>query len=103
MDFLNEAMPIVLYFLGAFLLIVIIMLVIKLLSTVDKINIILDDVEEKSQSLNGLFEALESVGNTINKANSGIANFVAGMVKKAYKIRKKVRRKKQEEEMDEDE
>lgn len=103
MDFLNELFPIILYFLGAVLLVVIIMLVIKLLSTVDKINILLDDVEEKSQSLNGLFDALESVGNTISKANSGIAGFITNMTKKVYKMRKKMKRKKQEEEMDEDE
>lgn len=103
MEFLADLLPIILYFLGAVLLIVIIILLTKLIGTVDRLNILLDDVERKSQSLNGLFAAIERVGNTINKANSGITGFVTGITKKIVKAGKKIKRKKNVEEMNEDE
>lgn len=100
MDILYDVFPLVLYFLAAVLLVVIIVLFTKLVSTIEKVNILLDDIEAKSQSLNGLFEAVENVGNTISTANSKITGFVAGIVQKL--VRKKRKTKKQsEEEMDE--
>ena len=103
MEFLGELLPIILYFLGAVLLIVIIILLTKLIGTVERLNVLLDDIEGKSQSLNGLFAAIERVGNTINKANSGITGFVTNLTKKIVKAGKKIKRKKHVEEMNEDE
>ena len=51
MELLAEALPIILYFLGIVLLVILIVLAIKLISTVDKTNRILDNVEENSRSL----------------------------------------------------
>ena len=99
MDILYDIFPLVLYFLGAVLLVVIIILMTKLVATIDKVNILLDDIEEKSQSLNGLFAALEGVGNTLASANNRITGFFTGLVKKV--IRKKKKNKKKVEEMDE--
>ena len=48
MELLAEALPIILYFLGIVLLVILIVLAIKLISTVDKTNRILDNVEEKA-------------------------------------------------------
>ena len=69
MEFLQTFLPILLYILGAVLLGVLIYLVIKLLDTVDKVNVLLDDIEDKSQSLNGVFDAVENIGDTINSVN----------------------------------
>lgn len=96
MELLNEVFPIILYFLGAVLLFVIILLIIKLISTVEKINIILDDVEGKSQKLNGLFDAIGKVGDSISTANNKITGFVTKIVSSIIKQKKK--KKKVEEE-----
>ena len=98
MDFLNEVFPIILYFLGAVLLVVVIILITKLISTVDKVNILLDDVEEKSQSLNGLFDAIGKVGDTLSAANNRVTGFVAGIASKLFKEKKKRKKEKTEEE-----
>ena len=74
MEFLQTFLPILLYILGAVLLGVLIYLVIKLLDTVDKVNVLLDDVEDKSQQLNGLFDACENIGDTVNGVSFKIAN-----------------------------
>ena len=99
MDILNEVFPIILYFLGAVLLVVIIILITKLMTTVDKINILLDDIEGKSQSLNGLFDAIGKVGDTLSAANNRVTGFIAGIASKLFKQKKK--RKKDIEEDDE--
>ena len=85
MDILNDVFPIVLYFLGAVLLVVIIMFVLKLMTTVDKVNALLDDVNGKSQKLNGLFDAIDDMGNTLNSFNSKISEVVTGVIKKLVK------------------
>ena len=98
MDFLNDFLPILLLFLGAVLLVVLIILLLKVIKTVDKVNIILDDVEQKSQSLNGLFKAIERLGNALDSANNKVTGFVAGVAKKMFKQRKSKKAKKEEEE-----
>ena len=100
MDVLNDIFPIILYFLGAVLLFVVIVLVTKLITTVDKVNILLDDVEEKSQKMNGLFDAIEKVGDTLSAANNRITGFVAGIINKLYKGKKKKKKTITEEEED---
>lgn len=100
MEFLSEVLPLILYFLGAVLLFVIIMLVIKLMSTIDKMNVLLDDIEAKSQSLNGLFNAIDSVGDTISSVNMKMVGVITNVVNKFFHKRKK-KNKKLEEEIDE--
>ena len=100
MDILYDIFPLVLYFLGAVLLVVIIILMTKLVSTVEKVNILLDDIEEKSQSLNGLFATIEGLGNTLASANNRVTGFFANLLKKVIK-KKKNKKRKNEEEMDE--
>ena len=98
MEFLNEIFPIILYFLGAVLLVVVIILITKLITTVDKVNILLDDVEEKSQSLNGLFDAIGKIGDTLSAANNRVTGFVAGIASKLFKEKRKRKKSKDEEE-----
>ena len=98
MDVLNEIFPIILYFLGAVLLIVVIILVTRLISTVDKVNVLLDDVEDKSQKLNGLFDAIEKIGDTVSAANNKVTGFIAGIASKMFKEKKKKKKVKIEEE-----
>ena len=97
MELLGDILPLVLYFLGAVLLFVLIVLVVKLISTVEKTNTLLDDLQEKSKSLNGLFDAIESVGDTISSVNMQIVTGLAGFLGKIFKKRKKVKEKENEE------
>lgn len=102
MDFLGQVLPIILYFLGAVLLVVVIILVTNLIDTVKKVNIILDDVEAKSRSLDGLFNAIDSFGDTVSDVNLKLISFVGNVVDKIMSLRKKKTKKvkKIEKEMD---
>jgi len=99
MDILNEIFPIILYFLGAVLLVVVIILITKIISTVDKVNVLLDDIEEKSQSLNGLFDAIGKVGDTLSAANNRITGLIAGVVSKMFKGKRKKKKDVEEEDL----
>ena len=99
MEFLQTFLPILLYILGAVLLGILIYLGIKLLDTVDKVNVILDDVEDKSQQLNGLFDACENVGDTVNGVTFKVANVISKVVGTVTKVKKS--RKIEEDDYDE--
>jgi len=101
MEFLQTFLPILLYILGAVLLGVLIYLAIKLLDTADKLNVLLDDIEDKSQSLNGVFEAVENVGETINGVNFKVAGILSTVLGKWNSLKSK-KKKRNEEEEDED-
>ena len=101
MDVLYDIFPLVLYFLGAVLLVVIIFLIVKLEATVEKINILLDDIEQKSQSLNTLFDAIEEVGSGISNFNGKVSAAVSKLIGKVLNRKKKSKKNRKEEEMDE--
>ena len=100
LEFLGQVLPIILFFLGAVLLVVLIILMTNLVDTVKKINIILDDVEEKSKSLNGLFSAIESLGDTVSDVNLKMVSFIGNIAEKVMSFRKK--KKKKEKEIEEE-
>ena len=92
MEFMSQLMPIIVYILLAVLLIVLIILVIKLLSTVDKTNAVLDDIEEKSRSLNGVFGAIDSITDTISMASDKLIDGIAAIVGKVVNRRRKTKK-----------
>lgn len=89
MDVLLEVLPIILYILGAVLIVMLIIFVSNLIDTVKKANILLDDIENKVQSLNGMFSAIDSVSGTISSVNSKIVNAVTNIVQSVFKKKKK--------------
>lgn len=94
---LGEVLPILLYTLGSILLVVLIILGIKLIQTVDRANAILDDIEEKSKSLDGVFSMIDNFSNAIAIVGDRVVDGIAGMVSSFFHKRKK--RKMKEEEM----
>ena len=92
---LESFFPILMYILGSILLVCLIVLVMKLISTVDKTNIILDDVQGKIKSLDGLFNAIDRTSSTISSIGDRILD-------KVFSITSKFRRKKKVEKEEDD-
>lgn len=94
MDSLNMIFPIILYILGSVLLVCVIVLIVKLIYTVDKTNEILDNVDRKVKTLDGLFNAIDMTTSTLSSIGDrlidGIFNFFG-------KFSKKKKRKKEED------
>ena len=90
-----ENLQIVLYVLGSILLLVLIILGIKLIITMDKIQKLVDNINTKVDSLNGLFSVIDFTTNKLTMVSDKIADAVTSLIKKIFN------RKKEEEYDDE--
>lgn len=95
-----EFFPIIIYTLSIIIMVLLMVLIVKLIHTVDKANIILDDVERKTKSLNGLFHVIDGVTDTLSVFTD---TAVSTIVQIFGKILPKRRKKKIKKEIDEDE
>lgn len=70
------------------LVVFLIVISIKLLYTVDKINVILDDAYKKLKSVNGVFTAIDTVTDSITLISETVIGKVLMMVEKIFKKKK---------------
>ena len=89
---MNEVLPIILYILGSILLVVLIILGIKLIITMDKIDKVVDNISAKAESLNGVFSIIDSTTNKLALISDKMADTITSLVRKIFN------RKKEEEE-----
>jgi len=80
-DFVGVFLPMMLYICGIILLIVLIVLGIKLIMILDKVDRVVDNVEQKVNSLNTAFSIIDrttdgiiGIGNTIVSAITSLTN-----------------------------
>ena len=76
MDFLNEFLPIVIYILLVVLIILLIILAYRLIKTMDKVKLIVDSVDEKVSSLNGVFAVIDRFSNGFSRTRRGARQIV---------------------------
>lgn len=91
MDFL----PMILYILGSILLVVLIILGIKMIGTMNKIDEIADDISTKLKSLNGFFSVIDFTTDKLATITDKVVNGVTALINRMF------RRKKKEEYEDE--
>lgn len=96
MEFLIEFLPIAIYFLLIILIIIGIIIGIKLIITMNKVESIIENVETKVNSLNGVFNILEMASCKISGVYERITDFFIGLADKLFF-------KKKEREEDENE
>ena len=89
MDFLMMVLPIILYVLGIVLVGILIIIGVKLIYTIDKTNEILDDVEKKSKSLNGVFDMVDNVTDSLSIISDTVVEGIVGLISRIFKKRKK--------------
>ena len=95
MDFLNEFLPIVIYILLVVLIILLIILAYRLIKTMDKVKLIVDSVDEKVSSLNGVFAVIDRFSNGFSIVGDRFIDFIVGIFTKLFSHKKS---KKEEEE-----
>lgn len=88
MEFVNVFLPVLMYSLLSVLIIVLIVLGIRLLETVNRVNKLLDDVEKKMDSMNGLFNVMDFVTTKATVLTDTIASTIMGAVSNLVKKRK---------------
>ena len=85
---LSAVLPIFIYILLIVLLIVGIILGIKLIITIDKVNLVVDDISEKVSALDNLFRIVSGVSDKFNLLSSKLSDAVLGLISKIGRKRK---------------
>lgn len=98
MEGLYQILPIIIYVLLAILLIVLIVIGMKLIETINKTNSVLDDLEKKSKSLDGIFATIDNITDAVTLVSDKVVDGVASLIGKLITSKKK---KKLEEDKDE--
>ena len=93
-----EVLPIILYVLGAVLLVALIVLTIKLIYSVERINVLLDGVERKMKTVDKIFGAVDNVADSFAALSDRVVDGIAGLINKLFSGRKKKKREIEEEE-----
>ena len=88
METLSTVMPIILCTLTSILVLILIVLAIKLIYTVDKINALADDVTKKVNSLNGFFNVIDLVTDKVALLSDKTVDFISNIFTKILSSRK---------------
>ena len=88
MDFLNEFLPIVIYILLVVLIILLIILAYRLVKTMDKVKLIVDSVDEKVSSLNGVFAVIDRFSNGFSIVGDRFIDLIVNFFSKIFKSKK---------------
>ena len=96
MDMLGVVFPTIMYILGSILLVVLIVFIIRAIITLDKINLLLDDISNKVKSLDGIFNAINMTSSAISAVGDRLLEKVVSIFSKLSSRRKRKKRKGEE-------
>lgn len=95
---LHSFFQVMLYILGCVLLVSLTFLTIRLIFTLDKVDRLIDDINEKSRKLDGLFNSIDKITDALSSVNE---KFVSTIFNIFSSVKNKIKRKKGKEEEDE--
>lgn len=85
MEALSQTLPIIIYFLLIVLLIIAIVIGIKLITTMNKVDKLVEDVNEKLESLNDIFNMAEYISGKMSAISETIIGVVTAAISKIFK------------------
>ncbi len=88
MIILDFWLPVLLYTFGIILLIVLIILGIRLIQILDRCDKVIDNVEEKVNSLNGVFSVINKTSYGLSMISDKVISGVVGMVSRIFNKKK---------------
>lgn len=86
---INEVFPIILYLLGSILLIVLIVLGLRLIKTLSRVDILIDDVNAKSSKLNGVFDIVDNTADALASVSDMAVGFITRSVNRIINRKRK--------------
>ena len=81
----SEVLPVILYILGAILLVALIVLTVKLTITIHKIDKVVDNITEKVTALDGVFSVVNAVSNKFTFITDKVVNIIYSLIEKITK------------------
>ena len=88
MEALNETLPVVIYLSLIVLLVVVIVIGIKLIFTMNKVDLLLDDVTKKVHSLDRVFNMIDYTTDKVTMISDTVVNFITSKLKRIIKFKK---------------
>lgn len=86
---LNEVLPIILYLLGSILLGILIVLGIKLINVMNKMEKVVDDINTKVSSLNGVFSIIDATTDKLALLSDRMVDSISLIIRKLFAKKKK--------------
>lgn len=80
-----EILPIILYVLGSILLIVLIILGVKLIITMNKIENVVDDINSKVKTLDGFFSVIDFTTDKLAMLSDKVVDTITLFIKKLFR------------------
>jgi uncharacterized protein YoxC len=93
-----ETLQIIIYVLLIILIAVAIVIGIKLIGTLNKVDSLVDDVTNKVKTLDRVFDILDVFNNKMSELGDTVVGFVSGGIKRLFRDRKKKNDYEEEEE-----
>lgn len=82
---MTEILPIILYVLGSILLIVLIILGVKLIITMNKIENVVDDINSKVKTLDGFFSVIDFTTDKLAMLSDKVVDTITLFIKKVFR------------------
>ncbi len=101
-DFFETALPITIYILLIVLIILLIIICTRIIKALNRVNLIVEDVDDKVKSLNGFFHVIDAATDKISVFSDVITDAIVSLIKKII-LKKKKNEVKKEEKEDEEE
>ena len=80
-----ESLTVVLYVLGSILLVVLIILGVKLIKTMNKIEIVVDDITKKVKTLDGFFSLVDMTTDKLALLSDRFVDVISSLIKRLFK------------------
>lgn len=90
---LNEILLIILYLLGSILLGILIVLGIKLINVMNKMERVVDDINTKVSSLNGLFSIIDATTDKLSLLSDRMVDSISLVIRKLFSKKNKEKEK----------
>lgn len=87
MEFLNDFLPIIIYILLIILLVLLIIFICRLLKVTNMIKIMLDNIDSKIQSFNGIFEVINKFSNAFSSIGDKFIGFIGDVFNKLFRTK----------------
>ena len=88
MEFLDALLPIIIYILLIVLIILLIIIAVRVIKTMDKVNVIVDNVIDKVESLDNLFYIIDGASSRLTLLSDRFIGFIIKIYDKLFKKNK---------------
>ena len=88
MEYLSQLLPIIIYILLIVLIILLIIISVKGIKALDKVQVVVDNVDRKVKTLDGVFEFIDTATDKVSLLSDRIIDGISRAIEKVFKSNK---------------